>query len=149
MKSICVDSGFLIALYDERDRYHSRAQVYSRQYLTVPQNILLIPWPILYETVSTRMCQNKKKLEMLKRDWEALERQGRIELLDDSPFREQAIAECYEEVKRGLNHYRGLSLADRVIRHVLSEVNIRIDLFITFDPGDFSDICERFQRTMI
>lgn len=149
MKSICVDSGFLIALYDERDPYYSRAQAYSRQYLNISQNILLIPWPILYETVSTRMCKNKKKLAILKRDWETLEKQRRIILLDDLSFRERAIAECYEEVKKGLNHYRGLSLVDRVVRYVLSEVNIKIDFFITFNPGDFSDICRKYRRTMI
>lgn len=149
MKTICIDSGFLIALYNEGDCHYNLAQAYSKQYLDVTQNILLVPWPILYEAISTKMVKNKKKMDTLKRDWKVLERQGRIELLDDSPFRERAIAECYEEVKRELNHYRGLSLVDRVIRYVLSETNIRIDLFITFNPGDFSDICERFRRTMI
>ncbi len=149
MKTICIDAGFLIALYDERDCHYNQAQVYSRQYLDVTQNILLAPWPILYEAISTRMVKNKKRMDTLKRDWKALKRHGRIELLDDSPFREKAIAECYEEVNRGLNHYRGLSLADRVIRYMLSETNIRIDLFITFNHGDFSDICKRFRRNMI
>ena len=148
MKTVCIDAGFLIALYDETDEYHSRAKDYFVQYFDIVQNQLLVPWPILYETVSTRMVRHRKRMDMLKKDWETLEKQRRLVLLDDLPFRVKAIDECFEESRKDPRRYRALSLVDRVIRNMLSEVNIKIDVFITFNVGDFIDVCKRFRRTI-
>ena len=148
MKTVCVDAGFLVALYDETDAYHSRANGYFVQYFDIVQNQLLVPWPILYETVSTRMVRHQRRMDMLRKDWRTLEEQQRLVLLDDLPFREKARLECFEESGKDLRRYRALSLVDRVIRNILSEVDIRIDVFITFNVGDFSDVCKRFRRTI-
>lgn len=148
MKSVCVDAGFLIALYDETDEYHSRAKDYFVQYFDIVQNQLLVPWPILYETISTRMARHQKRMGILKRDWETLDEQRRLVLLDDLPFRVKAIDECFQESTKDPRRYRDLSLVDRIIRNMLSEVNIKIDVFITFNHGDFMDVCKRFRRTI-
>lgn len=149
MKTICVDSGFLIALYDETDGYHSRAKNYFVQYMIDVQNQLLVPWPILYETACTRMTRRQKRMDILRRDWKILEKQQRIVLLDDLPFRMKAIAECFEEIQKEPVRYRALSLVDRVIRNMLSEIRIKIDFFITFNHADFIDVCKKFRRNII
>lgn len=149
MNYICVDSGFLIALYDESDPYHNKAELYFPQYLESANNGLIVPWPALYETVSTRMARRKKSIELMRKTWEHLNRQQRLILLDDSPYREQAISECYKELERPFESYRSLSLADRVIRNILAEINIKIDFFITFNQRDFVDICRKYRRVII
>ncbi len=149
MITICVDSGFLLGLYDERDQYHSKAKDMFVQYFEGVQNQLLVPWPILYETVSTQITKNRKRMDIFYRDWKNLYSQRRLELLDDKPFREKAIGESFEETLRDPRHYRGLSLTDRVIRNMLSEPDLKIDYFITFNHGDFADVCKRFRRIMI
>ncbi|CAG0995289.1 MAG: hypothetical protein MPEBLZ_04134 [Candidatus Methanoperedens nitroreducens] len=149
MNTICVDSGFLIGLYDEKDQYHYRAEEIFVQYFESVQNQLIVPWPILFESVSTRMSKNRKRMEIFYRDWKNLYSQKRLELLDDKPFREKAISESFEETLRDPRHYRGLSLTDRVIRNMLSEPDLKIDYFITFNYGDFGDVCKRFHRRMI
>ena len=148
MKTICVDSCFLIALYDETEvTRHSRAESIFLEYFDVVQNQLLVPWPILYESISTRMVKNRKRMDMLNRDWKTLEKQGRLVLLDDLPFRKKAITESFKELQKEPGRYRALSLADRVIRNILCEVEI--DGFITFNVGDFVDVCTRFHRVII
>lgn len=149
MNTVCVDSGFLLGLYDVTDPYHTKANEMFIRYFGETQNRLLVPWPILYETVSTQMARNRKRMEIFNRDWKTFDKQGRLELLDDTAFREKAIRESFEETMRDPLHYRGLSLTDRVIRNMLSEASLKIDYFITFNYGDFSDVCKRFHREMI
>lgn len=149
MNTICVDSGFLLGLYDESDQYHSIAKDIFVQYFESVQNQLIVPWPILYESVSTRMAKNRKRMEIFYRDWKSLNSQRRLELLDDKPFREKAISESFDEILRDPRHHRVLSLTDRVIRNMLSEPDLKIDYFITFNQGDFGDVCKRFHRIMI
>ncbi len=149
--NICVDTGFLIGLYSEKDpRVRSKAENLFLQYFNNNiQNKLLVPWPILYEAVATQMTKSQKRMEALNRDWKFLYKQGRLEFLDDKPFREKAIDESFKELLQDPLHYRGLSLADRVIRNMLSEPNLRIDYFITFNRGDFIDVCMRFHRILL
>lgn len=149
MKYICVDAGFLIALYDENDQYHNKAEEYFPQYFEGVNNCLLVPWPALYETVSTRMVRRRKSIELMRKNWEYLNREQKLILLDDSPYRERAVFECYKELERPLGNYRSLSLVDRVIRNILAEINIKIDCFITFNQRDFVDICSKYHRVII
>ena len=88
-------------------------------------------------------------MEIFNRDWKLFDRQKRLVLIDDMPYRMRAITESFEEMMRDPRHYRGLSLTDRVIRNMLSEPDLKIDYFITFDCGHFSDVCKQFHRTII
>src|SRR5689334_6380327 len=141
MKLLCVDSGFLIGLYDETDQYHRKAKQYFSDFFSIGPNKLVIPWPTIYEALATRMVRNRIRLGVLHKDWKYLQSHQRMTLLDDSPFRDRAIDECFAEVVKPAQHYRALSLADRVIRSILSDIDTRIDFFITFNPGDFADVC--------
>ena len=149
--NICVDTGFLIGLYSEKDpRLRLKAEnLFLQHFNNNIQNKLLVPWPILYEAVGTQMTKNQKRMEALNRDWKFLYKQRRLELLDDKPFREKAIDESFNELLQDPHHYRGLSLTDRVIRNMLSEPNLKIDYFITFNKGDFIDVCTRFHRKLL
>jgi predicted nucleic acid-binding protein len=144
MKSICVDTGFLIGLYDETDSCHAQAKKYFLDYFGAGNNHLLIPWPVLYEAVSTRMVKNKKRLGLLESDWKRFLIQRRLDLISDLPYRERAIGECFEELGKPLVQYRNLSAADRVIRNMLSDKDLRIHAFVTFNPKDFNDVCRKF-----
>ena len=149
MKVFCVDSGFLIGLYDETDQYHEKANQYFSDFLSIGPNQLVIPWPTIYETVSTRMVRNRRRMETFERDWKRLRAQEKIALLDDAPFRERAIEECFVELAKPARNYRMLSVTDRVLRNILSDVGVRIDVFITFNPGDFLDVCRASRREMV
>ena len=143
MSNVCVDSGFLIGLYDESDQHHGMAEKHFSYFLDNDFNRLLVPWPMLYEAVSTRMCRRRNCIAMLEHDWRRLEVRRQLVLLDDRGFRENAMEECLAEIHRPHERYRTLSLADRVLRNMLSEVNVRVDILITFNAGDFVDVCAR------
>lgn len=149
MKTVFVDSCFLIALYDKRDKDHSKATDYFAKYFDNISNKLIVPWPILFETVSTKMVRHRKGIELLEKDWKTLKAQQRLELLNDLDYREKALDECFKETQKEHQHYRTISLVDRVIRNMLSDVDLKIDLFITFNVKDFVDVCKKFRRTIV
>lgn len=141
MKSICADAGFLIGLYDATDEFHGKAKKYFSDFFDSTRNRLIVPWPVLYEAVSTRMVRNKAALTLLESDWKLLSVQRRLELISDTSYRDNLLDECFDELGRPQRQYRSLSLVDRVIRKMLSDANLRIAAFLTFNPKDFSDVC--------
>lgn len=53
-KTLLVDSGFFFALFNPRDRYHADA-CEKQDWLEILS--IVIPWPILYETINTRFVR--------------------------------------------------------------------------------------------
>ncbi len=149
MSDICVDTGFLLGLYVESDQYHEPAMRCFSDYFESARNRLIIPWPILYETISTRLSRNWAAMSLLEQDWKRLLRQERLALLSDLAFRDGAIDECFDELTKPKPHARSLSLVDRVIRRMLSDRNLRLEALITFNPGDFVDVCQKYHRTIL
>jgi len=85
----------------------------------------------------------------MERDWTLLYRNGRLDYLNDEPYREDALAEIFAETRRPRQSYRPLSIADRVIRAVLADVALRIDVLLTNDESAFHDICRIRNLEMI
>lgn len=142
--NICADTGFLIGLYDDTDQYHTEATSHFANLFESAVNRLVIPWPILYEAVSTRVARRRKALTVFERHWKYLILRQQLELLSDLPFREGVVEECFEDL--GRDRYRALSAVDRVVRRMLADQHLRIDALITFNVGDFADVCHRFGR---
>ncbi|MGA8874353.1 MAG: hypothetical protein WB555_02415 [Candidatus Korobacteraceae bacterium] len=88
-------------------------------------------------------------MSLLEQDWKRLLRQERLALLSDLAFRDGAIDECFDELTKPKPHARSLSLVDRVIRRMLSDRNLRLEALITFNPGDFVDVCQKYHRTIL
>ena len=149
MKTVCLDTSFLIALYDDRDQYHGPATRHFVKYLDRTRNSLLSPWPIVYETLRTRLVRNQQRLRRFRRDWLRFQREGRLTLLDDLPFRDEALNDCLAEADRIRGTYRTLSLVDRVIRALLADTGLKIDYFFTFNERDFADVCRKYRRILI
>lgn len=138
-RTVLVDTGFWYALYDPTDQYY--AQATSKADLLESMNVL-IPWPCLYETFNTRFAKNKIAV----RSFEELLRQTHVVLMQDEPYREAALEAA---VSMALVGSRNISLVDMVIRQILEDVNVRKHGLLTFDPGDFSDLCRRHQIEML
>jgi hypothetical protein len=138
MARICVDAGFLIGLYDRDDQYHGVA-VRQFEYLfheNRDRNQLIAPWPILYECLGSRHAKDSRKLILFNQRWADLYQSAQLEFLDDSPFRDQCLAEYLGE------ELRPLSLVDRVLRAMIVDRHRYFDFFLTYNSGDFSDACE-------
>ncbi len=139
MKYILVDTGFWIGLFDPRDSYYAKAQE-KAEYLDLFHVVL--PWPILYETLRTRFVRKKAALGR----FESYLKKPHLTYLDDSLYRKAAFDLSLES---SLRHSRPLSLVDCAIRLILEDVNAKIDCLITFNQGDFADVCRRCRIELI
>ena len=141
MSDYCIDSGILIALYSRRDQQDRLVK--AREYIGRFQNRankMVLAWPIMYEVVNTAIAVNRAGMEIFSRQLRDLRRNGQLVQVDDSPYRESALEQCFAETAR-TNGYRGLSLVDRVLRMMLSDKKYRFSGLITFNERDFADVC--------
>ena len=127
-KTVLIDSGFWCALYEPRDQYYQEAQLIAN---LIEDKQLILPWPTLYEFINTRFIRRIDRLNA----FNAQLTRTSINYLDDTGYKQAALNEV---INRGL-----YSLVDSVIRQVLSDVNVKIDYFVTFNNADFDDICYR------
>ena len=129
-KSFLADTSFWFALYDDRDQRHPDALLLAeeiRNYATI------IPWPCLYETLNTRFAKREKWV----RNFRAILARSETVCIDDAKYKEDALQDFLN-----LNA-RSLSLVDLVIRRMLRKPEIRIDALVTFNAGDFVDVCDQ------
>ncbi len=139
--NVCVDACFMLALYDKRDGHHEVATELFQQLFDTASHQLVVPWPILHETVSTRMARRRDSMELLERDLTRLRGKNRLLMLFDRKMREQALVESFEELQRRGGSYRALSLVDRVMRLMLLHPKHRLHALVTFNRDDFEDVC--------
>ncbi len=128
---ILVDTGFWIALFNQRDGYHNDAQELLD--LIIETNIVL-PWPTLYETVNTRLSKNRNGVSQFEK---ILQLPNKV-LLDDAEYKERALK---FSIENSVSSRRPISLVDSIIREVLSDINVNINYLITFNKRDFIDLC--------
>jgi len=131
--NILVDTGLWYALFDTKDSYHEQAQETAERLAPLT---IVIPWPVLYETLSTSFAPNFRAL----RRFEMFLKRPGVVFLDDTPYRQEALNRVFEW---SLQHSRPLSATDCVLRLILDDVAIRIDLLATFNVRDFADVCRR------
>ena len=131
MRRILVDSGFFFALVEPRDEHHFEA-LSKQEWLDLFPAVL--PWPILYETINTRLVRDRDKIAQFERLANAPE----TEFIDDSPYRRAAYEDVIERAKVG--HYP-LSLVDAILHCIIADPDIRVDAMLTFNLSDFAFIC--------
>lgn len=132
-RTVITDAGFWIGLLDERDQYAREANAW---HAAVGSSRLVIPWPCVYEVLSTRMTRREGNASRFAR-----EIRNHI-LFDDSPYRTDALEDC-----SGSN--RALSLVDCVIRRIICDTSVRKHDLITFNPGDFADVCSKHRVSIL
>lgn len=127
---LLVDTGFFIALYDERDGYHSDARAKADWLECLP---IVIPWPVLYETINTRFSRRR---EIMSRFQLIVDSPNTV-LVDDAPYRIEAYRTVLARTRLG----DPLSLVDSVLRSVIEDANIAIGAMLTYNPRDFAEVC--------
>ena len=131
MNNILVDSCFWYALFDSSDDYHSKAQE-MKDYLEFGN--IILPFPILYETLNTRFSKRERWMSIFE---EYMNRKTTF-LIPDAEYREQALSNTFFY---SLAKKRPMALVDMSIRLMLEDINLNVTTLITFNVGDFIDIC--------
>jgi len=127
MNNILVDTCFWYALYDKSDQHYDKAQK-IKDYLELGN--IIIPYPVMYETLNTYFV--KKWINGFK---EIINKSTTI-LVSDEPYKNQALKNTLL-----LSSSRPMSLVDMVLRFMLEDVDLNINALITFNVGDFVDLC--------
>jgi len=139
MNNILIDTCYWFALYDTSDGNHNKA-LDMITYLELGK--IIIPFPTLYETINTRFI---KRGEWIK-DFEKKLNHNNFYLIKDKEYQDDALNLTFDTV---IKQNRFLSLTDMVIRLMLNDINLKIDYLITFDTGDFIDMCQRRRIELI
>ena len=129
-QGLLVDTGFFIAMYDERDAHHAEAQD-KRNLLDL--YAVVLPWPVLYETINTRFSRRRGIMAR----FDTVITSSNTALLDDSTYR----GEAYQTVAR--NARRPMSLVDAVLRAIIEDTNVAVAAMLTFNKRDFHDVCRQ------
>ena len=132
MQIVLADTCFWLGLVDTTDQYHKVANEIAD---AIDGNKIILPWPCLYETISTHLARRKDRLLY----FEGLINKSSTELLDDSDYKINALRETFILNRLGFTY----SLTDSVIREILKDINIRVRYLVTFNRNDFEDICQR------
>ena len=127
-----VDTSFFIALFNKRDEHHVSARKMEEWLDVMP---VLLPWPILYETVNTRLVRRSESLAR----FDAIIRSTKTTLLDDTPYRPELLS---TRLTRHLS-VNGLSLVDAILCQIIEDVNVSVSVMLTFDKGNFLTICQQ------
>ncbi|WP_221394149.1 hypothetical protein [Dyadobacter sp. NIV53] len=98
---------------------------------------IILPWPCLYETISTHLTRRRKLLLYL----EEFIRKPEVLLLDDTEYKENAFREVFIQNRLGHTY----SLTDSVIREILKDINVKVNYLATFNNNDFEDVCQKRQ----
>ena len=70
MKGFLVDSGYLYALYREEGDRTKLAREILEKLISTRRNVLLIPWPVLYERFNSEFSGRPDWIERLNSDSE-------------------------------------------------------------------------------
>lgn len=128
---VLIDTGFLYGYCDARDQHHDRALELFEQ---IKYFNLYLAWPVTYETLRTRCVRNKLSVGI----FEKFLRDTQIEYIDDSIYRQAVLNQTIKSAVRG----RPISMVDMVLRFILEQLP-RINALVTFNIGDFQDVCRK------
>jgi len=132
-KHFLADTCFWLALYDVSDEHHQTAQDIMQR--CSMSDKILIPFPVLYETLNTRFVKHKEWLL----NFNALLKRDATVRICDEPYKERALATV-------LGEKRPISLVDRIIRLMIDDNNLQVTALITFNRRDFYDVGSRRQQ---
>lgn len=135
MPSVLVDTGVWYSFFDDRDRYNDRQTVDALAEIVQGMTVV-IPWPVVYETLRTRMSRNRLGLLA----FELQLKSPNVVFIDDSPYRDDALAECFES---SIRVGRPLSMTDCLLRALMLDERIKLEYLATFNDDDFVDVCAR------
>lgn len=133
MASILVDTGVWYRICDPRDQTVSQDRI-DEIYDFISKHSIAFLWPIAYETLRTKFVRNKAALMRFEKELKS----PRIKMICDHNYRDDAFDLA---INSSLRRGRPLSMTDCALRLFLGDPNTRIKHLVTFNPGDFADVC--------
>lgn len=130
---ILVDTGFWYAVFDKKDCHREQALGMLEKYFDNVAYEVAVPFPTMYELLRTKFVKNKSALNEIRQMFQS----GRITRVHDDCYRAAALDMTLSEPKRNI------SLVDNIIRLMLDDKALSAKGLITFNVGDFADVCQK------
>lgn len=143
MSAFLCDSCFIIALADNTEALHIKSCCYLKTH-TMGHHYL-IPYPSMFETLSQRMVDNIQAMNRLEQLF-LKNTDVNVVYISDNRFRDNSLKECMNNIQ---NRKRHLSFVDTIIRNMIKSKDIRKDALISFNTGDFKDVCSQNKVSLI
>lgn len=137
---IILDTCFWIALFDPRDDIH-RNEIASKIAEQINDELLLIPFPSLYEFLKSRLSRRDEKAR-----FENILRKTNVIKVDDSIYRDEALANFFSKSHL---EYGDVSLVDEVIKLIIERNPEPIDYIVSFDEALVNEAISRGIRDLI
>lgn len=128
MKRLLVDSCIWYAIWDKTDDKHSYCEVIER---TISTHQLIIPYPILYETLNSRFVGNRYK--QCENFFKVLNSTGKVTFVPDGKYRENAL----RILNASSDSYQQYSLVDMIIRLMMEDMSLGSLSVYSFNIKDF------------
>lgn len=139
MEYALADTGVWYAMFDPRDQH---ADEVDEKAEILELCSIVLPWPIVYETLRTRLVRNRYALQR----FEDYLKRPHVQYLDDTLYREAALDLAFSS---SLLDFRPLSMVDCLVRLILDDVNVKLSCLATFNRADFIDICQKRRIELI
>lgn len=133
---VIVDTGFWYSLLGTREREKHALAERIYEDLVSKGVKFIVPFPTLYETLNTKLLKEKYQN---KSEWflKQLSANPLFEAVPDEKYREEAYT------LTTVNNSRGISLVDNIIRVMIQKNTPKLDMLLTFNLGDFVDVCAK------
>ncbi len=100
----------------------------------------------MYEVLSTRAGRRQQYVRDMADAIASLEKVEAVDFVGDEAYREDCLLSMFRESSGP--RLRDLSLADRVIRSILGDPEIRVQALLTSNVKDFADVCRNRRVTL-
>ena len=138
-KKLLADTGFWIALLDEKDQHYQSA---GERAPWIDVATLVMPWPVLYETLRTRLVKRPERVVRLDQQM----KKPNVEFIEDQKYRLEAYSQT---IDFSIRFRRPISMVDMVCRLLIADPEVRIDYLLTTNPKDFVDVCAKRQIQLL
>ena len=138
--NILADTCFWISLCDPSEKDHTETVSMMEKFLSDRSHTILVPHPVLYETLRSEMVKNPKHVKILMQYF------SRVDKLSDADYIENA----YRAIEQQANLKNGTaSMVDFVIMLMANDPRNNVKAILTKNGRDFASFCQKHRMLMI
>ncbi|WP_461632049.1 hypothetical protein [Labilibaculum euxinus] len=126
MKTIIIDTGFWIALYNP-EKEIDKQDIIELITDVINEYQVLIPFPTLYEFLNSKFSRKNNDINFK----EKLSKSNYI-MVDDAKYKQKALNNFFIKSTQSKTD---VSLVDEVIKEMIDDTNLKTDFIVTFDKA--------------
>jgi len=135
LRSVLTDTGFWIALFEDR-KQPQQHELAVQLFELLDNQQVFVPWPVVFETMRTSFVRQRGWVQQ----FAPILNRPEIRLIDDGDYRQNALDTVIDRAKKGKDVP---SLVDALLHEIILDDTYRFDHLFTFNYRDFAEPCRR------